>query len=197
LSQRITDMAIAEAIRDLQTVRSLDFMTPGEKDELHELTAYYLKTTAASNFADVDAFETENYRRLQPTKHAVIFDGVREVLRTYLPTQISWSPEEKVTRKELYEKGIYKPEILSSTADRLARFIVGAGGALFILVPMYIMSLHQNLMNSLVTTTIAVVLFVLVCSIPLKLANDQIFSSTFGYAAVLMVFVGLTSSPQQ
>jgi hypothetical protein len=193
----MTDIVIAEAIRDLQTVRSLGFLTRGEKNELHELTAHYLKKTAASNFADVDAFETGSYRRLQPTKHAVIFDGVREMLRTCLPKQISWSPEEKATRKELYDDDVYKPEVLSSTADRLARFIVAMGGALFILVPMYIMSLHQNLTNNLITTTIAVVLFALVCSIPLKLANDQIFSSTFGYAAVLMVFVGLTSSPQQ
>jgi hypothetical protein len=193
----MTDMVIAEAIRDLQTVRSLDFLTRGEKDELHELTAHYLKRTAASNFADVDAFETENYRRLQPTKHAVIFDGVREMLRTYLPKQISWSKGEKAMRKELYEEGIYKPEMLSSTADRLARFIVAMGGALFILVPMYIMALRQSLTKNLVTTTVAVVLFALVCSIPLRLANDQTFSATVGYAAVLMVFVGLTSSPQQ
>ena len=93
--------------------------------------------------------------------------------------------------------GTYKPERLSKGADRLARFIIAAGGGLFILCPTYIMALHQNLTKSLVTTTIAVVLFVLVSSVPLKLANDQIFSSTFGYAAVLMVFVGLTSSPQQ
>jgi small-conductance mechanosensitive channel len=170
---------------------------PGEKEDLHKRTAYYLKKTAASNFADVDAFETENYRRLQPAKHAVIFDGVREVLRMYLPKQISWSREEKAMRKELSEEGIYKPETLSSTADRIARFIVAMGSALFVLVPMYVMALNQSLTKNLVTTTVALVLFVLVCSVPLNLANDQIFSSTFGYAAVLVVFVRPTSSPQQ
>lgn len=69
------------------------------------------------------------------------------------------------------------------------------GGALFILVSMYIMALRQNPVKNLNTTTVAVVLFALVCSIPLKLANDQTFSAIFGYAAVLMVFVGLTSTP--
>jgi hypothetical protein len=190
----MTDLFSAEAIRDFQTVRALDFMTPGEQEELHVLTASYLKETAASNFADVHPFETENYRRLHPAKQVVIFDEVREMLRTWLPKQISWSKEEKAMRTELYEEGTYMPEVLSPTADRIARFIVGMGGCLFILVPMYVMALHQNLTKNLVTTTIAVVLFVLVCSIPLKLANDQIFSSTFGYAAVLMVFVGLTTS---
>ena len=60
-----------------------------------------------------------------------------------------------------------------------------------------LMALHQDLTNNQVTTTVAVGLFVLVYSIPLKLTSDQVFVSTFGYAAVLMVFVGLTSSPQQ
>jgi hypothetical protein len=193
----MTDLFSAEAIRDFQTVRALDFMTQGEQEELHVLTASYLKGTAASNFADVDPFETENYRRLRPAKEAIMFDGVREFLRTYLPKQISWSQEEKALRKDLYEEGVYKPERLSSVADRLARFIVAMGGALFILVPMYIMALRQTLIKNLVTTTVAVVLFALVCSIPLRLANDQTFSATVGYAAVLMVFVGLTSSPQQ
>ena len=193
----MTDLVLAEAIRDLQTVRALDFLTPGEQEKLHDLTGYYLKKTAASNFEDVDPFETENYRRLRPAADAVIFDGVREMLQTYLPKQISWSKEEKILRRELYEEGIYMPEVLSTSAESLARFIIAAGGGLFILCPTYIMALHQNLTKSLVTTTIAVVLFVLVSSVPLKLANDQIFSSTFGYAAVLMVFVGLTSSPQQ
>lgn len=190
-------MVLAEAIRDLQTVRALDFLTPGEKEELQARTGHYLRKTAPSNFADVDAFETENYRRLNPSKKTAIFDGVREMLRTYLPKQISWSKEEKASRKELYEEGIYKPEVLSPTADRIARFIVGMGGSLFILVPMYTMALRQSLTKNLVTTTVAVVLFALVCSIPLRLAADQTFSATVGYAAVLMVFVGLTSSPQQ
>lgn len=172
-------------------------MIPGEKKKMHTLIVGHLKETAASDFADVKPFETENYRRLDPNKERVVLDGVREMLATYLPKRFTWSKEEKGTRKELYEMGTYKPERLSKGADRLARFIIAAGGGLFILCPTYIMALHQNLTKSLVTTTIAVVLFVLVCSVPLKLANDQIFSSTFGYAAVLMVFVGLTSSPQQ
>jgi hypothetical protein len=74
----MTDLFSAEAIRDFQTVRALDFMTQGEQEELHVLTASYLKGTAASNFADVDPFETENYRRLRPAKEAIMFDGVRE-----------------------------------------------------------------------------------------------------------------------
>ncbi|KAM0722576.1 hypothetical protein Q7P37_002017 [Cladosporium fusiforme] len=185
----------AEAIRDLQSIRALDVLTQGEKEKRGAQMAAYFKSTAATKFTDVDPFDTENYRRIRTEKQAVLLDGVREMLRTYLPKWISWSREEKTSRKELYEEGTWKPEKLSNAADRLARFIVAMGGALFILVPMYIMALDQNPTKNLITTTVAVMLFAFVCSIPLKLANDQIFSATVGYAAVLMVFVGLTSAP--
>lgn len=82
-------------------------------------------------------------------------------------------------------------------ADRLARLVVPLGGGLFVPVQTYIMALHQNLTANLITTTVAVVMLVLICSVPLRLADDQTFSATVGYAAVLMVFVALTSLPQQ
>ena len=185
----------AEAARDLRVIRSLDFLTSGEQEILHQKAIRYFPKTAASILLDVEPFETENYRRLSPADRAVVYDGVREFLRRFLPKQISWPEDEKISRKDLYDKGDYAPERLSKMADRLARFIVAMGGALFILVPMYIMALRQSLTKNLITTTVAVVLFALVCSIPLKLANDQTFSATVGYAAVLMVFVGLTSAP--
>lgn len=186
---------IAEAARDLIVIRSLDFLTSGEQEHLHKRTVHHFPRTAASILPDVEPFETENYRRFKAPDQAEVFDGVREVLRRCLPKRISWPKDEKISRKEFYDQGTFAPERLSNTADRLARFIVAMGGALFILVPMYIMALHQNPVKNLVTTTIAVVLFALVCSIPLRLANDQMFSATVGYAAVLMVFVGLTSGP--
>ncbi len=87
------------------------------------------------------------------------------------------------------------PTVLSKKVEAIARFIVALTGALFILVPMYIMSLHQDLTKNLVTTTVAVVLFALVCSLTLRTSNDQTLSATVGYAAVLTVFVGLTTAP--
>lgn len=180
-------------MRDLQTIRSLDFLSPTETVHLQQRTQHYLPHTAKSDVPGVVPFQADNYRQVRPAKQTVVIDGVREFLRSRLPVWISWSDDEKKARKDIYKTGKKKPERLSSTADRIARFIVAMGGALFILVPMYIMALHQNRTKNLVTTTVAVVLFALVCSIPLKLANDQTFSATVGYAAVLMVFVGLTS----
>ena len=45
----------------------------------------------------------------------------------------------------------------------------------------------------MITTTVAVVLFAITCSVMLKTSNDQTLAATFSYAAVLMVFVGLTT----
>jgi VIT1/CCC1 family predicted Fe2+/Mn2+ transporter len=80
--------------------------------------------------------------------------------------------------------------------ESLIRIIVPLGGALFVLVPMYIMATQQSLTTNLITTTIAVMLLVLVFSLFGVLPKSQIFVATVGYASVLTVFVGLTSSPQ-
>lgn len=68
-------------------------------------------------------------------------------------------------------------------------------GALFILVPMYVIALGQSQTKSLVTTTVAVVLFAVACSIMFRATNDQTLGSTaaYAYAAVLVVFVVLTT----
>lgn len=144
---------------------------------------------------DVRPFDTENYRCLPRDSKAALepfSDEVREFLRAYLPVKLSWTDAEKEISPDSYNQG-YRPRTLSPNGDRFARFIVAMVGALFILVPMYIMALHQNRTKNLITTTVAVVLFALLCSVTLRTSNDQNLGATAGYAAVLTVFVGLTS----
>lgn len=85
------------------------------------------------------------------------------------------------------------PTSISPAVERIARFIVAMVGALFILVPVIVMSIDQSKTKSLVTTSAAVLLFAVVCSVSLRTENDQTLGATAGYAAVLTVFVGLTS----
>lgn len=115
-------------------------------------------------------------------------------MRTYLPSKISWTKAEMEAKPDWYAKN-YAPSTLSPTGDRLARFTIAMAGALFILVPMYVMAIDQSRTKNLVTTTVAVMLFALLCSVTLRTSNDQTLGSTAAYAAVLMVFVGLTSGP--
>lgn len=63
------------------------------------------------------------------------------------------------------------------------------GGA-FLIVPMWIMVLHNTLYTGLVSTTVFVTLFGLLSASYLEEEKDVI-STTAAYAAVLVVFVGL------
>lgn len=188
---------IAEAIRDFQYIRSLDILSAGQMRHRLEKSELHFPQLAQKRPEDPRPFDTENYRCLPRVSKAALepfSDEVREFLRAYLPVTLSWTDAEKEASPELFTER-RRPSVLSPNGDRFARFIVAMVGALFILVPMYIMALHQNRAKNLITTTVAVVLFALLCSVTLRTSNDQTLGATAGYAAVLTVFVGLTSGP--
>lgn len=64
-----------------------------------------------------------------------------------------------------------------------------AGGA-FLIVPMWIMVLHNTLYTGFVSTTVFVTFFGILSAYYLREENDVV-STTAAYAAVLVVFVGL------
>lgn len=73
------------------------------------------------------------------------------------------------------------------------RIILAAVGAFLMLGPMWLMVLHQTVYTGLITTTMCVSAFGLVASWMLAEPKD-VLSATAAYAAVLVVFVGLTTS---
>lgn len=64
-----------------------------------------------------------------------------------------------------------------------------AGGA-FLIVPMWVMVLHNTLYTGLVSTTVFVTFFGMLSAYYVREENDVI-PTTAAYAAVLVVFVGL------
>jgi hypothetical protein len=86
------------------------------------------------------------------------------------------------TRKDNYlrnwNKGFYQ------------RLGVAAVGGIFLMVPMWLMVLHNTLWTGLVSTTLFVAVFGLMAAAFLESSMD-VMSSTAAYAAVLVVFVGL------
>ncbi|KAK3296387.1 uncharacterized protein B0H64DRAFT_169180 [Chaetomium fimeti] len=74
--------------------------------------------------------------------------------------------------------------------DRLS--IATIGGALLV-GPMWLMMLRDGLYTRLITTTVCVALLALLASWRLE-KSDQVLQATAAYAAVLVVFVGLTNS---
>ena len=73
------------------------------------------------------------------------------------------------------------------------RLAMAAVGAAFLIAPMWLMVLHNTLYTALVSTTVFVMVFGLVMALRLDKLMD-VMSATAAYAAVLVVFVGLTTS---
>lgn len=70
------------------------------------------------------------------------------------------------------------------------RLGVAAVGGVFLIVPMWLMILHNTLYTAQVSTTVFVAIFGLIMALFLDSLKD-VLSSTAAYAAVLVVFVGL------
>jgi len=186
----------ANAIRDYQFIKSLDYLPPALMDRRREQCNTYFPHTARSVDATVLPFDTENYRCLtrdsNKSVEAAFAYSLRELMRIYLPVRYTWTAAERADRPDMYAAK-YAPITLAPGLDRLARSILPLIGALFLLVPIYIMALQPGLTTSLVTTTIAVILFTLLCGITMGVSSAQAVGTTAGYAAVLVVFVGLAN----
>lgn len=73
------------------------------------------------------------------------------------------------------------------------RLFLATAGAFLLLGPMWLMVLHETLYTGLITTTVCVAVFGLVVVVRLEKPMD-VLSATAAYAAVLVVFVGLTTN---
>lgn len=102
-----------------------------------------------------------------------------------------------------WEKEGIQPVSIGGTRDRnfhqawvkdfRKRIGVAMVGGIFLIAPMWLMVLHNTLYTSLIATTVCVALFGLLMASVLEKPID-VMSSTAAYAAVLVVFVGLTTS---
>ncbi|KXT07972.1 hypothetical protein AC579_6920 [Pseudocercospora musae] len=67
----------ANAMRDLQSMRSLDFLRRKQRDQRHQRIVGYFPETARSNFPDIRPFALESYRCLA-SQQGVLSDKVRK-----------------------------------------------------------------------------------------------------------------------
>ncbi|TFA99954.1 hypothetical protein CCMA1212_008235 [Trichoderma ghanense] len=132
------------------------------------------------------------YRRL-PDKSILASDPLRDMLKALLPRNLTYTKREIRRHTSEYLKGLPPTEV-SPFVDRTARFIVAFIGGAALLVPMLIMRLPRvTLAKSLVTVSVAVLLFAAFLSVFMRAGNTETMISTATYAAVLVVFVGTTS----
>ncbi|KAF5870901.1 uncharacterized protein Bfra_009456 [Botrytis fragariae] len=164
LSEESCYLAFPDAIRDYASLSGLQNIAGSQAQEKrHDLTYAFLDIAGLPG----DPFNSA-YRRL--------------------PDQ-SLIPREQLLRTDEYLKG-EPPEQVSLFVDKLARFIVAFAGGLSLVAPMLIMRIEENLTKSLVTTSIAVVLFAGMTSLILRANNTETVAATATYATLLMVFVG-------
>lgn len=76
------------------------------------------------------------------------------------------------------------------------RIWMGALGGVAVIGPMLLMSLHRTLTTSLVTSSVATVLFTLVLALRARnLKGQEVLGAVAAYAAVLVVFIGTSIPP--
>lgn len=120
-------------------------------------------------------------------------DGVREFLRKHLYRGLAWSSQERGAHRVKYNQGL-PPEHYSEFLDGLARFLIAVGGGCSLVLPMIIMTFNPSVTKSLITVSVAVVLFALVMSLTFQTDNKDTLTATATYAAVLVVFVGTSGA---
>ncbi|OTA25466.1 hypothetical protein BTJ68_12674 [Hortaea werneckii EXF-2000] len=76
--------------------------------------------------------------------------------------------------------------------QRIERFAMASFGGLLIIVPMLIMANVPGKVASLVTSCVAITIFAALVTLVTKLGPHEVLASVAAYAAVLVVFVGLS-----
>ncbi|KAF2998092.1 hypothetical protein E8E14_003927 [Neopestalotiopsis sp. 37M] len=176
----------ANAIRDYQYIRNLAPITGSE--------AYIERLDLEQAFPELGdiTHDARGYRRL-PSDSAIPTDPLRDFLKGLLPPSVTYSRSEKKRRSDEY-LAKQPPEEVVPIVDRLARFIVAFLGGSSLVVPMLIMRLPGlTLAKSLITVSVAVLIFAIAMSILFRASNIDTMAATATYAAVLVVFVGTSS----
>lgn len=184
----IPNLRIADAVRDYDYFSHLAEFSKSESDQRRRDLRYF--------FSEIGATPNDPYnsRFCDLSRHTIRpTDPLRRFLKDNLPRRLTWTTAEMERRDNEYMDK-KKPESVSPFVDKLARFLVAFIGGASLVVPMLVMSLDQNQTKSLITTSVAVVLFAAAMSVGFEASNENTLAATATYAAVLVVFVGTSSS---
>jgi len=112
--------------------------------------------------------------------------GERSVRRQMIPYDIDTPELPRYSRARFK-----KTRELREVTERLWYGIIGG---LALIIPMLVMVLHNTLLTSLLTVSVATLLFAGFCAMSFEVDSPQLVAATAAYAAVLVVFVGTTTS---
>ncbi|KFY37261.1 hypothetical protein V494_04842 [Pseudogymnoascus sp. VKM F-4513 (FW-928)] len=158
----------------------------------------------------VQALQDYDYmgQRRQPRADPFLVTGERYVDRCILEAAMSLEPNAKESLKLVGPLGFWEtkdtqPEPVGGTRTDnyrrgwvkgfYTRVAAAAMGGIFLIAPMWLMVLQNTMYTGLVATTLFVGVFGFLMAYFLDDLKD-VMSTTAAYAAVLVVFVGLTTS---
>ncbi|KAJ5657560.1 uncharacterized protein N7484_001209 [Penicillium longicatenatum] len=172
------------AIRNYQFLKNKKALKKGEARSRRLLLQRFFQARVNDGFHSHYCYFQDADERVDP---------LRGALMRYLPSWLTFSREERISRgKEYSERRV--PREVSAFVDRLTRLILAFAGGIFLVVPMIIMILHPSQTKSLVTVSVCVTVFALVLSLVIRVSNVETLVSTATYAAVLVVFIGLNNN---
>ncbi|KAF3767113.1 hypothetical protein M406DRAFT_274574, partial [Cryphonectria parasitica EP155] len=183
----------ATALRDYQYLRNKTPLAAAQQTDRRLRLHKYFHSAASL----VDPWNSHYaYFRDDDSDHHLhggsSIDPLRTFLRHYLPSRLTFSRHERHARAREYAEG-KPPREVSPFVDSLARFVIAIVGGVVLVVPMIVMIFQPSQTKSLISVSVAVVLFSLLLSFGIKVSNVETLVSTATYAAVLVVFVGTSS----
>lgn len=138
------------------------------------------------------SFESHYYYLHDNAKHPEP-DFLRDKLRHWLPSRLSYSKQERQHRRQEFEDG-KPPAEVSPLVDNLVRLMVAQAAVVVLVAPVCIKVLNPSPVKSLITSAVSMVIFACALSFAIKTSNTEILFATATYSAVLVVFVGTSSS---
>jgi len=178
---------LATAIRDFKYMSALSNVTGSQAADR--------RLDLVQAFPDISDLAGDPFQSRYCTLSAEIppSDPLRSYLAKSLPRNLTYTQAEMNRRTDEY-LARRPPETVSPFVDKLARFVLAMIGGLSLVVPMLIMSLpEQHKTKSLITVSVAVVLFAAGMSLGIRAGNSETLAATATYAAVLVVFVGTSN----
>jgi hypothetical protein len=161
----------------------------GKKHAIHLDQHFQNPDYHRTRFQDFSSF-------LDINRPGIFSDPLRGMLYAVLPKRLA---EEDLMRAAALADfpSIPLPTKISPFADHLARFVLGGIGGGFLLVPVIVMTFVLNQNWRLVISSIFVLGFATFISIFSRASNQEVLVGSAAYAAVLVVFLGVTTTSGQ
>ena len=149
----------------------------------------YMNEFASNNYFMTNPFRVRSSRAME--RKIMESTGL---LKLHGLSDADLEPPYDALRTRLYSIGSRTPGASGGfVLQRLSRFGYAILGGLLVIVPMLVMTNAQNKISFEATTTVSMLIFAILVTYWTDLLPKEVLAATAGYAAVLVVYVGIAS----